>query len=180
MEYFPTNLKILRVLSRLTQATIKDRLGIQPTTWSNYERGKSFPNLEQFWKISKFFGVSETDLLNSDMRKGEVLAKISKDLKGEVLGEVSGEVLTKIRKLHDIRKQLLHEVEEKDASEEQQFNPLNEELEAEISKLWNKMNEIEGRLMDKINANENGESLNSGYFHRNVKRIQMIQKTINL
>jgi len=96
MQYFPSNLKFLRNKGGFTQAEIKYHLEIEPTTWSNYERGKSVPNLELFYKISKFFQVSEHDLLNIDLEKGKVwddeMAIENGNLGGKVLGKVSGKV----------------------------------------------------------------------------------------
>jgi len=67
MKYFSTNIKRIRRDKKLTQAEIKANTGIEPSTWSNYERGKSFPNLKLFDEICKYFGVSADDLLNRDL-----------------------------------------------------------------------------------------------------------------
>ena len=71
MKYFSSNMKYLRERNNLKQAEIQDRLAIERTSWSNYERGKSFPNLELFHKISKYFDISESDLLNTDLQNVE-------------------------------------------------------------------------------------------------------------
>lgn len=92
MKFFSSNLRLLRKNSGFTQAQIKDRLGIEPTTWSNYERGKSFPNLELFSKISKFFGVFEDALLNHDLSKGKVDNKYIIDPNGKIFGKVLGKI----------------------------------------------------------------------------------------
>ena len=67
MEFFAKNAKFLRSKDNMTQQKIRNKLEIEPTTWSNYERGKSSPNLKLFCKISNFFKVSETDLLHTDL-----------------------------------------------------------------------------------------------------------------
>lgn len=67
MKYFSSNLKFLRKSRGLTQAEIQASTGIEMTTWGNYERGKSFPKLELFSEITKYFGVSAEDLLNIDL-----------------------------------------------------------------------------------------------------------------
>lgn len=69
MKYFSTNVKYLRERSAYTQAEIEASTGIERTTWGNYERGKSFPNLKLFHTIAKYFGVSESDLLNVDLKE---------------------------------------------------------------------------------------------------------------
>jgi transcriptional regulator with XRE-family HTH domain len=67
MKYFSANLKYLRQTKGVTQAEIEASTGIERTTWSNYERGKSYPNLKLFHTIANFFGIPEDDLLNSDL-----------------------------------------------------------------------------------------------------------------
>lgn len=67
MKYFSSNLKFLRKSRGLTQAEIQASTGIEMTTWGNYERGKSFPKLELFSEIAKYFGISAEDLLNTDL-----------------------------------------------------------------------------------------------------------------
>lgn len=67
MKFFSSNMQHLRKSRGLTQSEIHAGTGIERTTWSNYERGKSFPNLQLFNEIVNFFGVSADDLLNSDL-----------------------------------------------------------------------------------------------------------------
>lgn len=77
MKFFSSNVKLLREQFRMTQAEIETRIGIERTTWGNYERGKSFPNLKLFHSIANFFGVPEDELLNVDLRSHpEKLGKI--------------------------------------------------------------------------------------------------------
>jgi transcriptional regulator with XRE-family HTH domain len=54
-------LEFLRKRNGLKQLEIQEKLGIERTTWSNYERGRSFPNLKLFHEISKYFRISEYD-----------------------------------------------------------------------------------------------------------------------
>lgn len=44
-------------------------IGIARTTWNNYESGKSNPTLDGIIEIARFFDVSETDLLHTDLEK---------------------------------------------------------------------------------------------------------------
>lgn len=95
MEYFANNIKFLRKKHNLIQPEIKDILDIEPTTWSGYERGKSYPNLKLFHKICEYFQVPETDMLNTDLSKGKVMGghyKENIDEKGKVKGKVTGKV----------------------------------------------------------------------------------------
>lgn len=63
MNTLSTNLKALRAKKGYKQAEIADFVGVTVSTWSNYEVGKSEPNLEVLVKISKFFGISVDELL---------------------------------------------------------------------------------------------------------------------
>lgn len=66
----------------MKQSEIQSSIGIERTTWSNYERGKSFPQLELFHNIAKYFGVNEHDLLNTDLSKHSLFEKKSETKEG--------------------------------------------------------------------------------------------------
>lgn len=101
MKYFHTNLKSLRTGSKLKQAEITSRLKIEPSTWSNYERGVSFPNLKLFHEISKYFDVSEDILLNIDLQNVEVSNKtVLKRNIANVEGNVENNVETRDQNKH--------------------------------------------------------------------------------
>ncbi len=60
MTIFSNNLKALRAKKGYKQAEIADSIGVTVSTWSNYEVGKSEPNLEIlirnfvfFWNIDR-------------------------------------------------------------------------------------------------------------------------------
>ena len=76
MNYFSTNLEFLRQARNLTQAEIQSSIGIERTTWSNYERGKSFPNLSLFLEIVNYFDISADDLLKKDLSKSDYLVQL--------------------------------------------------------------------------------------------------------
>lgn len=63
MTPFASNLKLLRATKGFKQAEIADYVGVTVSTWSNYEVGKSEPNLEVLQKISDFFGIPVDGLL---------------------------------------------------------------------------------------------------------------------
>lgn len=75
LEYLSKNLKVLRKSKKLSQDEICVKLGfINETTgktarskWSNYETGNSQPILNDLIKIAKFFDISETKLLHTDI-----------------------------------------------------------------------------------------------------------------
>ena len=67
MADFTTRLKNLRNEKQLTQSEVAKKLGIAPSTYSNYEQGTRFPdketliNLAQFYKVSIDYLLGETD-----------------------------------------------------------------------------------------------------------------------
>ena len=80
MEYFGKNLRALRMSNDLTQSDIEPLLGFKQTTWNNYELNKSFPKFEDLVRISKYFGISESDLIHANLSdiliKGDKLGKL--------------------------------------------------------------------------------------------------------
>lgn len=56
-------LKSARVNKGLTQAQAAELIGITTDTLSNYERGKSYPDVPIIQKIEKVYGVSYSDLI---------------------------------------------------------------------------------------------------------------------
>mgnify|MGYP000982841081 FL=1 len=55
MEKMP--LKIARELKGYTQAQAADLIGVSTDTLSNYERGKSYPDIPTLRKIEEVYGV---------------------------------------------------------------------------------------------------------------------------
>ena len=48
---------------KLTQKEAADRLGVSNATICNWEKGTSFPNVQQVEKICELYGVSYDDLI---------------------------------------------------------------------------------------------------------------------
>jgi transcriptional regulator with XRE-family HTH domain len=69
---FSENVKILRENEGLKQANMLDIIGFPRSTWNNYERGASMPNVEDLIKISHFFGVLESDLLHTEVAESDM------------------------------------------------------------------------------------------------------------
>ena len=55
-------LKALRVNAGLDQKVAADRIGVTPETLSNWERGKSFPNVPQISKIEEVYNTTYADI----------------------------------------------------------------------------------------------------------------------
>ena len=70
MNYTPENISFLRKKNNLTQSEIHDRLGFKPNTWSNWENGVSEPSIENLLIISKFFGVTISNIIEDDLLVG--------------------------------------------------------------------------------------------------------------
>lgn len=56
-------LKSARVNVGLTQVKAAEKIGITVDTLSNYERGKSYPDVPVIQKIEEVYGVSYSDLI---------------------------------------------------------------------------------------------------------------------
>lgn len=55
-------LKALRVNAGLDQRTAAQLIGVTPETLSNWERGKSFPNVPQITLIEKVYNTTYSDI----------------------------------------------------------------------------------------------------------------------
>lgn len=55
-------LKQARVLANLTQEESAKKLGVSPNTLSNWERGKTFPRMNQIEMISKIYDVPQKNI----------------------------------------------------------------------------------------------------------------------
>ncbi len=67
MKNLAQNLTFLRTKMGLKQVELAEKLSINFTTWSDYERGKSLPKLESLIQISDFFQVSVDVLLRDSL-----------------------------------------------------------------------------------------------------------------
>lgn len=56
-------LKALRVNNRMTQVEAADKLKISVDTLSNWENGKTFPDVMQIKKIEELYSVSYQDII---------------------------------------------------------------------------------------------------------------------
>jgi transcriptional regulator with XRE-family HTH domain len=67
MENFGRNLNIIRTYRGLKQQEVADKLKVGRNTVSDYETGRSQPNLEMLVKISDYYGVDTDVLLKTDL-----------------------------------------------------------------------------------------------------------------
>lgn len=67
MIFFQKNLSRLRAEKSMTLSQIARDLNFSSSQWSNYEQGISFPKFLDLIKISKYFNISESDLIHTDL-----------------------------------------------------------------------------------------------------------------
>lgn len=67
--FFGNNLKFLREQENWKLSEIPDNVGFSSSQWNNWELGISYPKFLDLLEISKYFEVSEQDLIHSDLSK---------------------------------------------------------------------------------------------------------------
>lgn len=77
------NLVFLRMKNKWTQAEMQHHSGITGATWSNYENDVSKPSLEKILLISKMFGVTINDLLETDLENVHLNENLGKKTNAE-------------------------------------------------------------------------------------------------
>jgi transcriptional regulator with XRE-family HTH domain/signal peptidase I len=99
LEQLSKNLKFLRLKEGKNQAEMSAQLGFSRGAWNNYERGESNPTLSDFIRLSKYFGVGETQLLHFDLEQlGNLLQESEVPYlpdKGNLTRNPSGNLSTK-------------------------------------------------------------------------------------
>lgn len=75
---FKDKIKCLRKKQNYTQQQVADILGIDRSTYSFYEIGKTRPKLEILKSIAKIFNVSVDELLYEDVNENESLVSSPK------------------------------------------------------------------------------------------------------
>lgn len=81
---FNEKLKELRIEKKFSQKDVAQSLGIDRTTYTKYETGKSEPDFETIKKLADFFGVSIDSLLGRDKKPKEETYQVTlteKDMK---------------------------------------------------------------------------------------------------
>jgi transcriptional regulator with XRE-family HTH domain len=71
MNYFKKNIHFIRSKKELTLKEMSLKIGFTASQWNNYELGYSFPKFLDLIKISKYFGISESDLIHKDLERIE-------------------------------------------------------------------------------------------------------------
>lgn len=66
--FFATNMQFIRMrVFKLTITELCKKINIKRTIWDEYEKGKSTPNIKELTRISNIVGISEYDLLHTNL-----------------------------------------------------------------------------------------------------------------
>ena len=83
MNYFSSNIKFLRERAGLLQSHMLEKTGINGATWSNYELNKTEPDIDGIIKISKFFRIQLSDLIQKNLKSNVHLLDDKDDSKNK-------------------------------------------------------------------------------------------------
>ncbi len=69
LKHLAKNLGLLRKEKKLTENEMQAHIGIDGTTWSDYENGVTEPAIDALIKISRFFYIRLDHLILKDLSK---------------------------------------------------------------------------------------------------------------
>lgn len=81
--FFGRNLEFLRIERGLNQQEIAELVGKKQNTISNWEAGRNDPDFDDLNKIIKFFDISVSEFLYSDLTQGNLNNKSGDQKKGQ-------------------------------------------------------------------------------------------------
>lgn len=87
MKYFIDNIIWLKKRNGFTQEDLAERLNISRQSISKWERGEALPDIENLIELSKLYGVTIDELINSDLREG-----VSDSIEEEITDEESDNI----------------------------------------------------------------------------------------
>ena len=93
---FSDNLLYLRNIKGLSQEQVAEAVGISRQSYSKWEQGDTFPDIDKFDKLAKFYGVTIDSLIHSDEKIGKTKiapAPIGKHLWGTVTIGSKGQIV---------------------------------------------------------------------------------------
>jgi transcriptional regulator with XRE-family HTH domain len=110
MTHFANNLKFIRELNNLSQQEIANIMGIKQSTYSNYERGNTEPNLDLLFNFSIVLRTSLDMLLGVALDVALIGDKKARDFykitaeranmgESQVVGKAIAEIAKKATKL---------------------------------------------------------------------------------
>ena len=93
---FSDNLLYLRNIKGLSQEQVAEAVGISRQSYSKWEQGDTFPDIDKCDKLAKFYGVTIDSLINSNEKIGKTKlapAPIGKHLWGTVTIGSKGQIV---------------------------------------------------------------------------------------
>ena len=93
---FSDNLLYLRNIKGLSQEQVAEAVGISRQSYSKWEQGDTFPDIDKCDKLVKFYGVTIDSLIHSDEKIGKTKiapAPIGKHLWGTVTIGSKGQIV---------------------------------------------------------------------------------------
>ena len=93
---FSDNLLYLRNIKGLSQEEVAEAVGISRQSYSKWEQGDTFPDIDKCDKLAKFYGVTIDSLIHSDEKIGKTKiapAPIGKHLWGTVTIGSKGQIV---------------------------------------------------------------------------------------
>ena len=93
---FSDNLLYLRNIKGLSQEQVAEVVGISRQSYSEWEQGDTFPDIDKCDKLAKFYGVTIDSLIHSDEKIGKTKiapAPIGKHLWGTVTIGSKGQIV---------------------------------------------------------------------------------------
>ncbi len=93
---FSDNLLYLRNLKGLSQEQVAEAVGISRQSYSKWEQGDTFPDIDKCDKLAKFYGVTIDSLIHSDEKIGKTKiapVPIGKHLWGTVTIGSKGQIV---------------------------------------------------------------------------------------
>ena len=93
---FSDNLLYLRNLKGLSQEQVAEAVGISRQSYSKWEQGDTFPDIDKCDKLANFYGVTIDSLIHSDEKIGRTKiapAPIGKHLWGTVTIGSKGQIV---------------------------------------------------------------------------------------
>ena len=93
---FSDNLLYLRNIKGLSQEQVAEVVGISRQSYSKWEQGDTFPDIDKCDKLAKFYGVTIDSLIHSDEKIGKTKiapAPIGKHLWGTVTIGSKGQIV---------------------------------------------------------------------------------------
>lgn len=93
---FSDNLLYLRNIKGLSQEQVAEAVGISRQSYSKWEQGDTFPDIDKCDKLAKFYGVTIDSLIHADEKIGKTKtapAPIGKHLWGTVTIGSKGQIV---------------------------------------------------------------------------------------